>query len=97
LKKIVSPVTFAQALCGTVTTIDEHLPALIIKGDSLSIKISQEKYEKRVEKWKRLIHRRLVMSTGDKPYTTKELFSKLSKFVEILETMETGFIGARLF
>jgi hypothetical protein len=72
-------VSFAQALCGSVTTIDEQLPVPVIKGDSLSIKISQEDYEKGVDDCKRLLHGRMVTSKGDKPYRTKELFLKLSK------------------
>lgn len=50
-------VSFAQALS-----------VLVIKGDSLSIKISLEEYEKGVDDCKRLLHGRMVMSKGDKPY-----------------------------
>jgi hypothetical protein len=46
-------VTFAQALCGSVTTIDEQLPVPIIKGDSLSIKFTHAEYEKGIDECKR--------------------------------------------
>lgn len=80
-KKQVQPATisFVLALCGSLTTIDEQLPLPVIKGDSLSIKISQEDYEKGIDDCKRLLHGRMVMSKGDKPYTAKDLFLKLSK------------------
>jgi hypothetical protein len=72
-------VTFAQALSGSVTTIDEKLPVLIIKGDSLGIKITRAEYEKGIDECKRLLHGRLVMSKGDNPYTTKDFILKLLK------------------
>nr|ABN07976.1 hypothetical protein MtrDRAFT_AC152185g39v2 [Medicago truncatula] len=64
-------VTFAQALSGSVTTIDEQLLVPIIKYDSLIIKITQEEYEKGIDECKRLLHGRLVMSKGDKPCTAE--------------------------
>jgi len=82
-KKKVQPTTvsFVQALCGSVTTIDDQLPLPVIKGDSLSIKFSQEEYEKGIDDCIRLLHGRMVMSKGDKPYTARDLFLilKLSK------------------
>jgi len=98
-KKQVQPATvsFVQALCGSLTTIDEQLPLPVIKGDSLSIKISKEDYEKGIDDCKRLLHGRMVMSKGDKPFTAKDLFLKLSKLWKLSENWKLGSLGRGFF
>jgi len=82
---------------GHVTSIDEQLCAPIITRDSLSIKISQDEYEKGVEDWKSLLHDRIVMRKGEKHYTAKELYLKLSKLWKLLGHWKLVSLGHGFF
>jgi hypothetical protein len=55
-----------------------QLPAPAIKGDALSIKITQSEYERGVSDCKKNLHGRLVLNKGDKPMTARDLSSKLT-------------------
>lgn len=48
-----------------------------IKGDTISIKISQEEYVKRLENCKSHLRVCLIMGKGDKPWTTHDIAKKL--------------------
>jgi len=79
--KTVQKVSFAQALFAPSTNSDnnDNLPQPLIRGDKVSIHISQSVYEKGMDFYKRNLRARLVLNKGDKPYTTKEVYSKLRK------------------
>ena len=79
---IPSPKTklFAQALVSaTVTDNSVPLPSPIIRGETLCIQISQEKYARGVEVCKRNLRGRLILSKGDKPYGSREVLTKLQQ------------------
>lgn len=72
------PKSFAQALVASHSTAtNDNLPRPTIRGDSLSIRITQPLYEKGVNFCKRNLRGRLVLSKGDKPYASKEIEDKL--------------------
>jgi hypothetical protein len=76
--KPVSRVSFAQALTSTSTTSsNDNLPQPVFRGESVSITISQEMYEKGMFACKRNLRGRLVLNKGDTPYSTKDIHTKL--------------------
>jgi hypothetical protein len=74
-----APISFAAALTGASVVDDRPYPSPCIKGDTLSIKISQEEYSKGVEDCKHALRARLTLNKGDKPYSARDLSSKLAK------------------
>lgn len=50
-----------------------------IKSETLSIKISQEEYTKRLEECKKHLHGRLIMGKGDKSWSNCNLAKKLNE------------------
>lgn len=48
------------------------------KGDCVIVKISQQKYELKLEDGNRSLHDRLTLQKGDSPLTTRDLYMKLS-------------------
>lgn len=73
-------VSFAQALLATSkVSSTENMPTPIIRGESVSITISQQIYENGLEVCKHNLQGRLVLNKGDKPYTTKDIHLKLQK------------------
>lgn len=71
--------SFAQIVSNANVVQHKSLPILMIKEDSLCIKISQHVYEQGLVDFKRKLHGRLVLNKGDKPYQAKEVSLKLSK------------------
>ncbi|MCI26271.1 NBS resistance protein, partial [Trifolium medium] len=73
------PRSFVQVLHDSCDVQISQLPSPSIKGDSLSIKITQEEYERGLTDCKRNHHGRLLLNKGDKPMTARDLSTKLSK------------------
>jgi len=74
------PVSFAQALTGyTKTASNDNLPPPLIRGEQVSIKITQEVYEKGTAVCKHNLRGRLILNKGDKPYTKQDIQMKLQK------------------
>jgi hypothetical protein len=48
-----------------------------LKGNSLSIKISEDVYQSGLANCNNYLHGRLVLSKGDKPFSSKDLRKKL--------------------
>ncbi|AES98383.1 hypothetical protein MTR_5g067840 [Medicago truncatula] len=71
------------------------LPQPTIRGDYLSIKITDEVYAKGLEKCKHHMHDRLFLNKGDKPYTAKEI-TDIIEAMENKGTMATDFSWLRL-
>jgi len=63
---------------------DESLPAPVIKGDALCIKITQHVYDMNLADSERKLHGWLVLNKGDKRYTTKEVSLKCQRFGKFL-------------
>jgi hypothetical protein len=66
-----------------------------LKGNSLSIKISEDVYQSGLANCNNYLHGRLVLSKGDKPCSSKDL-----KIVAIMETyrpMEDDSLGSGFF
>jgi len=72
-------ISFMQALTASSNMIssNDNLPQPLIRGESVSIHISQAIYEKGMAVCKRNLRGRLVLNKGDKPYTAKDIHSKL--------------------
>jgi len=75
------PKSFAAAVWGSRSppTEEPHFPVPCIKGNSLSIRICQDEYVKGLEDYQFALRGRLILSKGDKPYTARDLASKLGK------------------
>jgi hypothetical protein len=71
--------SFAAALVGASASDDRPYPSPCIKGDTLSIKITQEEYRKGIEDCKYALRARLTLNKGEKPYLARDLSSKISK------------------
>jgi len=69
------------AVGGFCSSPAEEAPYLVpcIKSDSLSIQIGQDDYVKGMAECQFSLRGRLILSKGDKPYTTRDLASKLGK------------------
>ncbi|KAK2404765.1 hypothetical protein QL285_054072 [Trifolium repens] len=68
----------AQVLSDSCQVQISQLPSPAIRGDSLSIKITQSEYEKGLLDCKMNLHGRLVLNKGDKPMSARDLSAKLS-------------------
>jgi hypothetical protein len=71
--------SFAAALTGQNSNDDRPFPTPYIKGDALSIQIGQDEYHRGVEECKNALRARLPLNKGDKPYSARDLSSKLGK------------------
>lgn len=72
--------SFARALTSSyIASTNDNLPQPSIRGETVSIHISQTMYEKGIDVCKRNLRGRLVLNKGDKPYTSKEIEVKLQK------------------
>jgi len=72
--------SFAQALVSaTMIENSAPLPSLIVRGETLSIQISQETYARGIEVCKCNLRGRLTLSKGDKPYGYREVLTKLQQ------------------
>jgi len=77
---VAPPVSFAQALTGsTKIALNDDLPPPLIRGEQVSVKITQEVYEKGKAVCKNNLRGRLILIKGDKPYTKKDIQMKLQK------------------
>lgn len=78
--KPVNKLSFAQVVsASTSISTNDDLPEPLIRGESVSIQISHHVYEKGMTVCKWNLRGRLVLSKGDKPYTTKDIHLKLHK------------------
>ncbi|KAK2369982.1 hypothetical protein QL285_083073 [Trifolium repens] len=71
---------FAQALKipNKKETLYECMPQPCFKGESISIKITEEEYAKGVENWQFNLHGRLILEKGEIAPSCRELYSILS-------------------
>jgi len=60
-------------------------------------RLSKDEYEKGVEDCKRHLHGRMIMSKGEKPYTAKELYLKLSKLWKLSGHWKLVSLGRSFF
>ncbi|KEH27899.1 hypothetical protein MTR_5g048840 [Medicago truncatula] len=73
-------ISFAQALKALTKAVsNDNLSQPLIRGERVSIKITQDIYEKGMTACKTNLRGRLVLNKGDKPFATKEIQSKLQK------------------
>lgn len=68
---------FVQVLLNKVDVSLNQIPKPSLKGNSLSIKISEDIYQTRLANCSNYLHGRIVFSRGDKPFSSKELREKL--------------------
>ena len=74
---MVSNRCFAQALLNKVHVSVSDLPKPCLKGDSFSIKISEQVYQSGLSNCNNYLHGRLVLARGDKTVSSKDLHEKL--------------------
>jgi len=81
VKVIAHAPSFAQMLSSSHTTPTSNvaLPQPIIRGELVSIRISQTPYKKQIEFCKRNLRGRLILNKGDQPYSSTEIQQKLQK------------------
>jgi len=83
LKPLVTPSpsvtnrSFAHAFLNKVDVSLNQLPKPCLKGNSLSIKIAEDAYQSNLVNCNNYLHGRLVMSRGDKPFSSRDLREKL--------------------
>lgn len=65
---------------------NDNFPQPLIRGEIVSIKITQDIYEKGMAVCKRNLRGRLVLNKGDKPYATKDIQMKLQKLMSVQRT-----------
>ncbi|XP_045810490.1 uncharacterized protein LOC123904933 [Trifolium pratense] len=70
--------SFVQDLQNSCEVLVSQMPVLAIRGETLSIQITQSEYERVVEDCKRNLHGGLVLNKGDKSVTARDLKAKLS-------------------
>ena len=89
------PKSFAAAVGGSRSppTEEPPYPVPCIKGDSLSIRICQDEYVKGLEDCQYALRGRLTLSKGDKPYTARDLASKLGKIWKIVHQWKMVSLG----
>jgi len=75
------PKSFVAVLGGTSSSAvdDTPLPTPCLKGDTLSIKIGQDEYTKGLADCQYALRGRITLSKGNKPYTARDLATKLGK------------------
>jgi hypothetical protein len=68
-----------------------------MKGNSLSIKILEEVYQSGLSNCDNYLHGRLVLSRGDKPFSSIELARKTLAIMETYRPMEDDSLGSGFF
>lgn len=99
LRLQVKPLSFVQTLKSSQkpsgpSIFDQHfksLPKQCLKGEVLPIKISEDEYRDGIE------HRRLILSKGDNPYQTKDLWSRISSFWHLADNWSMDSLGKGFF
>lgn len=71
--------SFVQALKNSCDVPQSQLPKPCIKGDAVSIKISEDEYKKGLEECRMNLHGRLILSKGEKPIKFDNLRVMLGK------------------
>lgn len=93
----VTPLTksFVAVLGGTSSSVvdDTPLPTPCLKGDTLSIKIGQDEYTKGLADCQYALWGRITLSKGDKPYTARDLASKLGKIWKMVHEWKLVSLG----
>jgi len=80
---IQSKLSFAQAVSKNAKITVTDLPQPCMKGDLISIKISEDEYAKGVEECRSILRGRLILKKGEKPPTTKQLHETLTPLWKI--------------
>lgn len=80
----VTATSFVAPLAGQNVIDDKPLPAPCFKGDALSIQIGQDEYIRGVEECKNALRDQLTLNKGDKPYSARDLSTKIGKLWETL-------------
>jgi len=93
------PKSFAPAVGGFCSLPAEEPPYPVpcIKGDSLSIRICQDEYVKGLTECQFALRGRLTLSKGDKPYTTRDLASKLGKIWKMVHQWKMVPLGRSFY
>lgn len=76
------PLSFAQSIKVSQVQFTEPLPTPLIRGDTLSIKITHETFVQGLEPCKVNLRGRLVLNKGDTPYSSKDIVAKLHKLLK---------------
>jgi len=93
----VSNRNFAQALLNKVDVSLSDLPKPCLKGDSFSIKIPEDLYQSGLSNCTNYLHGRLVLSRGDKPFSSKDLREKLLRLWKPIDQWKMVPLGRGFF
>jgi hypothetical protein len=94
-KKITQKKSFAQVLHDSYEVQVSQFPSLMIKGDSLCIKITQEENGKGLANCRRNLHGGVLSNKGDKPLTARDLRMKLTS-IWISCSVNFDFVGFKI-
>lgn len=83
--------SFVQALRGK-SALSDPLPVPSIRGDMLSVKITDDVYARGLDFCKTNLRGRLVLNKGDKPFSSKDL----AAIVKALVMMSLSVVGCTL-
>ncbi|GAU41727.1 hypothetical protein TSUD_349880 [Trifolium subterraneum] len=89
--------SFVQALLNKVYVSLTQLPKPCLKGNSFSIKISEEVYQSDLANCNNYLHGRLALPRGDKPLSSKGLCDKLSQLWKPIGQLKMIPLGWRFF
>lgn len=92
LKPVNQQCSFVQVLSPSLCVVSDPLPRPVVKGYFLPIKITEEVYVKGIKACKTNLDGRLVLSTGDKSCTAKQITAKLMTQWKTTDTMENDFL-----
>lgn len=89
------PPSFAAVLGGAMSAPLEEAPYSVpcLKGDALSIKIGQDDYSKGLAECQYVLRGRLTLNKGDKPYTARDLATKLGKVWKMVHEWKMVSLG----
>ncbi|KAK2440164.1 hypothetical protein QL285_011606 [Trifolium repens] len=94
---VVSKRSFAQALLNKVDVSLSQLPKPCLKGNSLSIKISEEVYQSGLANCSNYLHGRLMLSRGDNHLSSKDLREKLLQLWKPIDQWKMSPLGRGFF
>jgi len=91
---VLPTISFAHALTASHKSVPNAiLPTPTIMGETLSIKITQDLYERGMNFCKTNLRGRLVLNKGEKPYSTKEIELKLQNHRKTAESWRMMSLG----
>ncbi|MCI06175.1 NBS resistance protein [Trifolium medium] len=95
---VIKTKSFAQALANEAIEVSSNpLPTPIVKGEHISVRITQEEYYKGVADCRNHLLGRLILKRGERSLTTQELYAKLKSIWQNLSPWKLAPLGKGFF